>query len=223
MDDGSIVIGIPVVTGEAAPVALRATGRSLTTDKRWTVEYRWWKNQLWTSVNVDSNSEPRGRHSGKENWDWPAFPEQIDVRDGHRNRSQEYGYSEDRPSLPQADVVKGIKALSREHLVIDGKAYRTAREHCYKVLTFGLGRNHGGTGLFVDAASNARHARSEGFFNLFEREAAIRYGTEVAQERGDTDSLPMKVNCDVEWEILLPEAVRLPAREQNRAAPAVKR
>ena len=210
-DDGECTIRIPVLTDAEAPVALIASGKSLTNDRTWRVEYRWWRNRLWTSLNVDSNSEPRGRSAHAEDWDWPTWPATVDLRGTTDNSSWQFGF--DRASFgSKAEVIRSIRRWQQDHVIIDGKSYRATRERGYRVTTFGLSNNHGGTGLFVDWVFDTREAKSKGMFNLLDRDKAIAYGEKVARERGDTKSLPLTVNSDIEWEILLPDVLRIPRR-----------
>ncbi|MGF6440416.1 hypothetical protein [Paraburkholderia youngii] len=210
-EDGECTIRIPVLTDAEAPIALIACGKDLFSDLTWRVEYRWWKNRLWTSVNVDANSQPRGRSAQSDDWAWPAWRETVDLRADGSNKSLEFGFDAARYDS-KAQTVRSIKRLQQEHVIINGTPHRPTRERGYRVTTFGLGGNHGGTGLFVEPVVDTRTAKSKGMFNLLDRDKAIAYGERVARERGDTQSLPMTVNSDVEWEILLPEVLRIPRR-----------
>ncbi|WP_454875373.1 hypothetical protein [Paraburkholderia xenovorans] len=209
-EDGEIEIGITEVTGDDAPVALRAHGTFIhRDDASYAVEYRWWKGRLWTSLNVDGNGEPRGRYASEDNWDWPVWEPMLDLRLGGKNQSYDFGYHEPH-GLSREEVTRGLRAFAREHLIVDGIAYRPRDEPRYVVQTFGFGCNHGGTGVFVTSAYNSNIKRSH-YFSLLDREAAIALGTEIATRRKDTNSLPMQISGPT-WEIHIPEAVRIRSR-----------
>lgn len=210
-DDGEYTVRIPLLTDIDAPVALIATGKHLSNGEKWRVEYRWWNSRLWTSLNVSADSKPKGRHANADNWDWPDWTEQVDLRCIGFNQSYDHGFDRS-PFGSKADAVRTIRNWVKDHVIIDGKPYRATLERGYHVTTFGLGGNHGGTGLFVDSVFDTREAKRKGMFNLLDRAKAIAYAEDVAIKRGDTENLPMEVHGDVEWEILVPEALRIARR-----------
>jgi len=210
-DDGELEIGIPEVSSDDAPVALRASGTFLRREAPYSVEYRWWRGQLWTSLNIDHNGEPRGRNPYEDNWDWPEWRDAIDIRcsDG-TNGSFEFGYCQAK-RLAREEVTARIRALARRQLIVDGKPYRSIGEPRYVVHTFGFGNNHGGTAVSLIFHFNCNLKRSN-YFSLLDRPAAIARGAKVAERRGDTKSLPMKPSGP-HWEILIPEALRIAVRK----------
>ena len=220
-DDGQVVIKIPEVSGEQAPIALRSRGRFLSNDEQYTVEFRWFANRLWTAVNVRSG-EPESRTTGQQDYAWPSWQETLDLRrpganDGH-NVSWDFGFSQSGRTHSKAEVLANIEDFASRHLIVDGVAYRPNGEPRYVVMTFGLGRNHGGTSVFVESSRNS-NIRDDRYFSLLERETALATGREIATGRGDTDALPMKVTGP-EWDILMPEAILFrPSRAANRTRP----
>ena len=104
------------------------------------------------------------------------------------------------------DAINSITDEISKYLLIDNEVWRRINEPVYTICTFGLGRNHGGTGFFVE-----KHVIGSGqiCFNALEREAALKYANEVALERGDTDSVNrLGTSCNIE--VLIPEAVKCP-------------
>ena len=76
-----------------------------------------------------------------------------------------------------------IRNNASKYLIVKGVIYRQTYEPAWGVTTFGLGNNHGGTGLFITNPSRI----SKGF-NLADKDLAIKEAYEVAMRRGDTES-----------------------------------
>lgn len=89
-------------------------------------------------------------------------------------------------------------------LIIDGAVWSETSEPYYTVATFGMGGNHGGTGLMVGGGGQV--------FRADEFEAARACAIETAAERGDTKDVA-RFERDAEHyraiEVLIPEAVTL--------------
>jgi hypothetical protein len=76
-----------------------------------------------------------------------------------------------------------------EQVSIDGDLWEESRvEPRYKVMTFGMGDNHGGTSLMYETSSWSNVA-SEDVFLADEYEAAVNYALAIAEKRGDTRSI----------------------------------
>ncbi|ELP5898613.1 hypothetical protein QTV49_000487 [Vibrio vulnificus] len=103
-------------------------------------------------------------------------------------------------------VVERILKTANSMLSVDGVIYEPECEPMYYLVTFGLGRNHGGTSLSVTTLYN-RNIPHRCYFRADQREEALKYATEVAENRGDTESLPFEYKVPV-IEILIPEAVQ---------------
>jgi len=215
MFDGEIDVGIDRVDGLEAPVAIQSRGfRGFGEDRRpFAVEYRWWRNKLWTAVRL-RGTVPDGYSARGTDWDHPEFPDVLDVR-------TRAAYPWDSPcgvsyytAHSREAIERTIRECVEDNLVVDGVWHKTAGEPRYVVQTFGLGRNHGGTAVFADGGynSNIPHHR---YFSLFHRDEALALATRIATERGDDKSLPMTVNGDPEFEILLPEAIQVRPSEQH--------
>ena len=76
----------------------------------------------------------------------------------------------------------------KDYLFCDGKFWVKTDPPVYHYNTFGLGGNHGGTGLFIGFCNIKKQPKSmkKFFFLPTEREKAIETVTRVAADRGDT-------------------------------------
>lgn len=202
-NDGLVVCNVKEVTTDEAPVAIIAKGKrriSLALEQDFTFDYRFYKAELYASVRM-RGADITSFTSGGYNYDNPPLPDTIDITDYRYNRF-------DLPAVQGSEdvVVRAIKRSLKNHLIVDGVFYRKVCEPYYKVCTFGLGNNHGGSALMTDAAlSKVKNDRS---FSLLQKEEALAKATEVALERGDTDSVPMLVN-GYEYQVLIPEAIKV--------------
>lgn len=108
------------------------------------------------------------------------------------------------------DVINDAIAIAASLLFIDGKLFETVREPCYEITTFGMGKNHGGTGLFIEQPSV--HSASH-FFNAMQYTDACAHANNVAAARGDDKSIPVTTNCGNIILVLIPEAVKYGPRQ----------
>lgn len=82
-------------------------------------------------------------------------------------------------------TIKEARQGMRGYILVDGELYGTTTEPRYSVVTFGLGHNHGGTGMFCDYHYNSNIGK-ENYFSALEGEQAVAYANKVATGRGDT-------------------------------------
>lgn len=76
----------------------------------------------------------------------------------------------------------------------------------YCIVTFGLGHNHGGTGMFIDEFYNGNIPNTD-YFNALDRDKTLQHADKVAAGRGDTNSVgTFAERCDIK--VLLPEMVK---------------
>lgn len=98
--------------------------------------------------------------------------------------------------------------IAENYLICDGIVYRPASEPYYAVTTFGMGGNHGFTGLYLE--NNAHRLKDkENIFSILDYQAACIYADKVAKERGDTDSMPVQCDASKSIEVFIPEALSL--------------
>lgn len=88
----------------------------------------------------------------------------------------------------RATVVKRLRKDMLQYLLVDAELYKTTAEPRYCVLTFGLGHNHGGTGMFCDYHYNPNICK-DSYFPATEGETAVAYANKVAARRGDTNDV----------------------------------
>lgn len=85
-------------------------------------------------------------------------------------------------------IIKRIKKDLGNHLVIDGVLYERCYFPYYRVCTFGLGGNHGGTALMPHFAKKIKTALKDDWsFSPYEFEKANKRAIKVATNRRDTD------------------------------------
>jgi len=83
-------------------------------------------------------------------------------------------------------VLKRAKDDLRELILVDGELYEQTIKPEYFILTFGLGHNHGGTGLFVEYPAR----RDCGWhFPATKGKEAVALANKIAEKRGDTDDV----------------------------------
>ncbi len=84
----------------------------------------------------------------------------------------------------------------------------------YVYNTFGLGHNHGGTGLFIEQHYNSNIPNTH-YYNALERDRAIEAAIDAAVRRGDDQSVTGIRSCE-EIEVLIPDAVQVrPMRDHG--------
>lgn len=111
------------------------------------------------------------------------------------------------------EIKKHIKNMTKSYIYCDGKFWSVCGEPMYNINTFGLGHNHGGTGLFITEFYN-ENIPAKNYFNALQKEEAIAYGKSVALNRGDTESVNgLGDFCNIE--VLMPELVKVKPNEQH--------
>lgn len=194
--DGELRVNIPEISKEMAPVAIVATRRKSSWQSGYRIEYRWYKNKLWTSVKLAD------------------IPSVIDVTEDNRWEQYELLWGGDLWDRTKLNAEKYIRSKAKGHLYIDGVHYCQVSEPRYVVNTFGMGRNHGGTAMFVEHRYNPNIGWGR-YFSLLELDKAVALATDIATKRGDTKSLPMRLNGGEKFEIRLPEAIRVNPKRQH--------
>jgi hypothetical protein len=104
------------------------------------------------------------------------------------------------------EYVSLLRRKARRYIIIDGDVYERCCEPYYSVTTFGLGRNHGGTGFFVSWANPV--SRKVYGWSAIDTQAAIEAAVRVALARGDTKSEDyIRSGGNGSIEVLMPNAV----------------
>ena len=84
-----------------------------------------------------------------------------------------------------ADVEKELK----KYILVDGELLTITSEPIYLIMTFGIGNNHGGTGLFVAYCDDIKAVSEQYAFSALESDMAIECANNIAKRRGDTDDV----------------------------------
>lgn len=85
-------------------------------------------------------------------------------------------------------VIKAARNSVKSYILVDGELYARTSEPRYVINTFGLGHNHGGTGMFCEYHYNTNISK-DNYFSATESEAAVEYANNIAQRRGDTNDV----------------------------------
>ena len=201
---GDIKVAIPSVSSQEAPVAFILSDYSHRKDKQ--TELRLYGGKLW-----------------KQYTDWDRSGEEaVRVKDfgpDYLKRllhpSLPYGHSRSREFC-----VKKYREEAERYMLIDGTIWERAGEPRYVVNTFGLGHNHGGTGLFVEEYYNSNIANTN-YFSALDGDAAVAYANKVAERRGDTNDVG---KFEKMIEVLIPEAVTIrPLQEHGEGDPFINK
>ncbi len=88
----------------------------------------------------------------------------------------------------RARMIKAVKGELNKYVLMDGELYEQTAEPRYEIVTFGLGHNHGGTGMFCSYCYNPNICR-DSYFSALQGEQAIAYANKVAARRGDTKDI----------------------------------
>lgn len=108
-------------------------------------------------------------------------------------------------------VVKKARKGIKVYILVEGELYTTTAEPRYCITTFGLGHNHGGTGMFCDYYYN-ENIRKENYFSALQGEQAVAYANKVAAGRGDTKDVGKFKPFIV---VHLPEVVKVKPNKQH--------
>ena len=104
-----------------------------------------------------------------------------------------------------------VKNAMGNYVLICGEVYEETAEPRYVVNTFGLGHNHGGTGMFVEYHYN-ENIRKENYFSALDGDAAVAYANKVAAGRGDTKDVGKFRKLIT---VYMPELVKVNPQEQH--------
>ncbi len=109
-----------------------------------------------------------------------------------------------------------LRKEASRRLIVDGLVWHECGEPMYEIITFGLGHNHGGSGLFVATCYNPNISKDR-YFNALQGDEAVAAFNAIAQRRGDTDSVGRYGKM---IEVLIPECVkRNPKKEHGDGDP----
>lgn len=113
-------------------------------------------------------------------------------------------------------LINRLRTKTRRYLIIDGDVWSVCGEPRYEIITFGLGHNHGGSGLFVTTNYN-RNIPNDRYFSTLDDKKAVEEFNRIAAARGDTESIGEYGKM---IEVHLPDCVRLnPKKEHGKGEP----
>lgn len=113
-------------------------------------------------------------------------------------------------------VVRRVNKAFKNYLLIDGALYGICSEPMYKISTFGLGHNHGGTSLFVTYNYNPNISH-KAYFSALKGKEAVECANLTAAARGDTNDLG---KFEEKITVYMPELVkRDPEKEHGDGNP----
>jgi len=210
-DDGVAVLNIREVTTEQAPVAIIGIEQDAAGEHTHEpVAYHWFDGKLWTNCPLSDCSRDRS---------YQQLGHTLDlVTDSSTVFHAETGIYVSLYDGKEV-IAKYLSGVANGLLIIDGQLHRPAGEPRYRVMTFGLSHNHGGT--FLSCANGLNpNLKPEAYFSLLELNEAIEYTRKVAEARGDT----VKVGFEpgFRFEVLIPQAVQWknPSLQAEEAATA---
>ena len=164
----------------------------------------YYKGKLWSKVksgNFMCNPEERGIKTPLEELKYVNEHSSI-----YFPRSWRDGEHPDKERMLSA----ARKAI-RNYVLIDGEIYEQTAEPRYVVNTFGLGHNHGGTGMFVEYHYNP-NIRNDNYFSALDGKKAVEYANSVAAGRGDTNDVGRFKELII---VHMPELVKVKPKKQH--------
>jgi len=192
-ETGDIAVSVRSVSCDEAPIAFRLSDYSHKRENN--TEIRFYKGKCYKRT--------MRRYIDAREWYTPVCCAEI------TSCLRPYMiYSTDRT---KEYCIKAYRYEAKKHLVIDGEVWQQCGEPRYEINTFGLGHNHGGTGLFVDHNYNP-NIPSRNYFSALDGDKAVAYANEVAQRRGDTKDVG---KFEKMIEVLMPECVKVKPRKQH--------
>ena len=133
----------------------------------------------------------------------------------HENCSTYFFFSWDRENYgrdtSREGVIKKLRADMKNYILVDGELYTTTSEPRYCINTFGLGHNHGGTGMFVDYYYNP-NISNERYFSALDGDLAVAEANRIAYSRGDTKDIG-KFKPYIK--VYMPELVKVKPNKQH--------
>lgn len=111
----------------------------------------------------------------------------------------------------RAGVLKAARRDMRGYILVDGELYGVTSEPRYVINTFGLGCNHGGTGMFVRYYYHP-NIRKDNYFSALDGKEAVAYANKIAAGRGDTKDVGKFKEMIV---VHMPELVKVNPRRQH--------
>lgn len=141
-----------------------------------------YNGKLWNRVKLNSNiAQEYGFKDALEDLVW-----------SHEHCSTYFRSEYDRvyygKDTSKAAVVKAANDDMECYMLVNGELYKQTTEPRYEIITFGLGHNHGGTGMFCSYGYNSNIGK-ENYFSALQGEQAVAFANRIAESRGDTNNI----------------------------------
>lgn len=140
-----------------------------------------YKNKLWAKVRIKDLVVPDKADN---------FDNALDALKWINEHSSQYfpHYWRDGAHPERKNMISAARRDIRKYVLCDGELYTQTPEPRYVINVFGLGHNHGGTGMFCDYKYNPNISKTA-YFSAIEGEQAVQYANAVALGRGDTNDV----------------------------------
>lgn len=170
-----------------------------------------YKGKLWTKSKMPSSSIVKDLIERGKKIDTP-----LDYLIWcHENCSTFFFFDWDREhygkDTSRDAVIKVARKSLKNNILVNGELYERSAEPRYVINTFGLGHNHGGTGMFCEYHYNP-NISNDSYFPATDGESAVAYANKVAAGRGDTKDVG-KFKPFIK--VYMPEIVKVKPNKQH--------
>lgn len=186
--EGKMTVSIQGASFNQAPLAMKAS-EYFRDGELGIREYRFYNDNLYTRIRRSDKTR-----EGKGFWS-------TDDLSAWFNKPCTWGATRE-----QETVIANIQKEAERYLVVGDEIWQIAREPRYVVMTFGFGRNHGGTALLIADHYNTNIC-PEDYFTALERDRAVTYALAIAEQRGDTEFV-QSIKESGQIEVLILDAVK---------------
>ena len=202
------------VSEEEAPIAFILSDYSHTQDNKTVVRY--YHKRFYVKMNMVDTRCYYGDER-KRMLKTPVKPEKME----DKVKTAAYIYRNNMFSQDELpEIKKKLSKASRKLVIISGFLWEEVGEPRYVINTFGLGHNHGGTGLFVETFYNSNISKTR-YFNALEGKKAVEEANRIAAQRGDTEDVGRFKEM---IQVLIPEAVKVnPKRQHGNGSPLLNK
>jgi predicted Zn-ribbon and HTH transcriptional regulator len=188
-----IKLSVTSVTSQEAPVAFRLFDYHHTSENK--TEIRCFRKKLYIRMRMQDIVSGGGEAD--------IMPEKLS-----RMIRPWFTVSTDRT---RELCLKNYRHSAKRYLIVDGAVWELCGEPRYCITTFGLGHNHGGTGLFVDHWYNP-NIPNKNYFSALDGKFAVQHADAVAARRGDTNDVG---RFEEMIEVLMPECVKIKPMKEH--------
>ncbi len=185
--DGKMTLNVPIIGIDEAPIVMRYK------ELHEVVEFRIFRNKLFVKMSA---------HDFNCQWAGKSTAEMLIHRFSHQRI---FGLIADEEAAK-----KELRKKARDYFILDGEVWEQKGEPRYCIYTFGLGHNHAETCVSISTYFNSNIPK-ERYFSALEYDAAIEKAVEIAEARGDTNSID-RIKQSEKIEVLDPSAVKVKPR-----------